>query len=125
MPVLPLVASINVSPAFILPRSSALRIIDSAGLSFTEPAGLLPSSLARITLVVFPGIRFKRTKGVLPTKSSSVLPLPARSRSLRKLACVPISSETISGSSASIGHNAQLPCAHPQTALHSLHHGEH
>jgi hypothetical protein len=50
MPVLPLVASIRVSPGLISPRCSARRIIDSAGRSFTEPAGLLPSSLARMTL---------------------------------------------------------------------------
>jgi hypothetical protein len=31
MPVLPLVASISVSPGLISPRSSAPRIIDSAG----------------------------------------------------------------------------------------------
>src|SRR5258706_10847534 len=73
MPVLPLVASISVSPGLICPRSSARRIIDSAGLSFTDPAGSLPSSFASMTLLVWPGMRFRRTNGVLPTKSSRVL----------------------------------------------------
>ena len=50
MPVLPEVASISVSPGLISPRSSARRIMLIAGRSFTEPAGLLPSSLPRITL---------------------------------------------------------------------------
>ena len=54
------------------PRSCARLIIDSAGRSLTEPAGLLPSSLARMTLVVLPGMRCKRTSGVLPMKYSSV-----------------------------------------------------
>ena len=46
MPVLPDVASISVSPGLMSPRFSASTIIDSAGRSLTEPAGLLPSSLA-------------------------------------------------------------------------------
>ena len=50
MPVLPEVASISVSPGWMSPRSSARRIMLMAGRSFTEPAGLLPSSLPRITL---------------------------------------------------------------------------
>ncbi len=85
IPVLPLVASISVSPGLMRPRSSALRIIQSAGRSFTEPAGLLPSSLHRMTLVVLPGSRLSRTSGVLPTVSSIVFhvvplirPPPAR-----------------------------------------------
>src|SRR6185295_4632586 len=85
MPVLPLVASISVSPGMICPRSSALRIIESAGLSFTDPAGLLPSSLARMRLLVVPGMRFKRTSGVLPTKSSRVLPIPTGLRSMPRV----------------------------------------
>src|ERR1051325_2463662 len=72
MPVLPLVASINVSPGLISPRRSAPMIMESAGRSFTEPAGLLPSSFARTTFVVFPGTRCRRTSGVLPTKRSRV-----------------------------------------------------
>ncbi|CFW19699.1 Uncharacterised protein [Bordetella pertussis] len=76
MPVLPLVASIRVSPGWISPRSSARRIMDRAGRSLTEPAGLLPSSLARITLPracpAAPGMRCRRTSGVLPTVCSIV-----------------------------------------------------
>src|SRR3989338_5388674 len=70
MPVLPLVASISVSPGRMSPRRSACMIIDSAGRSFTEPAGLLPSSLARMTFEVSPGMRLSLTNGVLPTKFS-------------------------------------------------------
>src|SRR3989339_2074814 len=70
MPVLPLVASISVSPGLISPRASARMIIDSAGRSFTEPAGLLPSSLARMTFEVAPGMRLSLTNGVLPTQFS-------------------------------------------------------
>src|SRR5574343_1883611 len=77
MPVLPEVASISVSPGLMSPRASAREIIDSAGRSFTEPAGLLPSSLARMTLprrsLSAPGMRTRRTSGVFPTKSCRVL----------------------------------------------------
>src|SRR6185369_336334 len=72
MPVLPLVASISVSPGRISPRRSAFAIMESAGRSFTEPAGLLPSSLASTTFEVLPGMRCSRTSGVLPTKRSRV-----------------------------------------------------
>src|SRR5687768_13952090 len=72
MPVLPLVASISVSPGRISPRRSAPSTIDSAGRSLTEPAGLLPSSLASRTLLVAPGMRCRRTSGVLPTQDSRV-----------------------------------------------------
>ncbi|MNY66510.1 hypothetical protein D3C86_2039500 [compost metagenome] len=72
MPVLPEVASIRVSPGRISPRSSARVIIDSAGRSFTEPAGLLPSSFNSKVLEVLPGRRCKRTSGVLPTQSAIV-----------------------------------------------------
>src|SRR5690606_39548995 len=64
IPVLPLVASISVSPGRISPRASARRIMDMAARSLTEPAGLLPSSFARMTLprsaASCPGIRCKR-----------------------------------------------------------------
>src|SRR5574343_496216 len=77
MPVLPEVASIRVSPGLMSPRASARWIIDRAGRSLTEPAGLLPSSLARMTLprrsFSAPGMRTRRTSGVLPTKSCRVL----------------------------------------------------
>src|SRR5439155_10423118 len=72
MPVLPEVASISVSPGLIAPRFSASTIIDSAGRSLTDPAGLLPSSLPRIKLDVVPGNRCSRTSGVRPTVSESV-----------------------------------------------------
>src|SRR5687768_12513929 len=80
MPVFPLVASINVSPGLISPRSCARVIIDSAGRSFTEPAGLLPSSLTRMTLLVLPGRRLSFTRGVFPTKSSMVLNMTCTTR---------------------------------------------
>ncbi len=67
MPVLPLVASISVSPGLISPRSAARRIIENAGRSLTEPAGLLPSSLASRVLEVSPGKRWSRASGLLPT----------------------------------------------------------
>ncbi|MNT50352.1 hypothetical protein D3C72_1872680 [compost metagenome] len=76
MPVLPDVASINVSPGRMSPRSSARRIIDSAGRSFTEPAGLLPSSLPKTTLpraaLSLAPMRCNATRGVFPTASSIV-----------------------------------------------------
>src|SRR3989344_3185012 len=72
MPVLPLVASTSVSPGLISPRASACLIMESAGRSLTDPAGLLPSSLARMVFEVFPGRRCNFTSGVLPTNSSRV-----------------------------------------------------
>ena len=47
--------------------------MNSAGLSFTEPAGLLPSSLTSTVLPELPGSRLSLTSGVLPTKSSMFL----------------------------------------------------
>src|SRR5471030_2191248 len=72
IPVLPEVASISVSPTWICPRNSARVIIDNAGRSLTEPAGLFPSSLSKRVLLVAPGRRCKRTSGVLPTQSAMV-----------------------------------------------------
>ena len=72
IPVFPLVASINVSPDLISPRISACFIMLSAGLSLTEPAGLLPSSLPKIVLLGFPDKRCNLTSGVLPIKDSNV-----------------------------------------------------
>src|SRR3546814_10467046 len=74
IPVLPEVASIRVSPGLISPRASARLIIDSAGRSLTEPAGLLPSSrseehtselqsLMRISYAVF-CLKKKTTKQI-------------------------------------------------------------
>src|SRR5476649_2832445 len=77
MPVLPLVASISVSPGLMSPRSSARVSIDMAARSLTEPAGLLPSSLPRMTLLraaaSAPGRRVSCTSGVLPIVSCKVL----------------------------------------------------
>jgi hypothetical protein len=77
MPVLPEVASISVSPGLMSPRSAARRIMLRAGRSFTEPAGLLPSSLPRMTLpfasMSAPGRRCSRTSGVAPMVSCRVL----------------------------------------------------
>jgi hypothetical protein len=87
MPVLPLVASIRVSPGLIWPRASAPRSIDMAARSLTEPAGLLPSSLPRMTLLraaaSAPGMRTSCTSGVLPIVSSMVL----YAMGLRLLSC--------------------------------------
>src|SRR5438477_7174822 len=72
MPVLPDVGSISVSHCLISPRFSASSIIESAGRSFTDPAGLLPSSLPSTTFDDTPGRRCRRTTGVLPTVDASV-----------------------------------------------------
>ncbi|MDT4871776.1 hypothetical protein FQZ97_1069250 [compost metagenome] len=76
MPVLPEVASMSVSPGLISPRSSARLIIETAGRSFTEPAGLLPSSLPSTTLprcaLAWAPMRCNATSGVLPIASSIV-----------------------------------------------------
>src|SRR5690349_14970847 len=78
IPVLPLVASMSVAPGRISPRRSAPITIESAGRSFTEPAGLLPSSLAKTALPLAPGMRCRRTRGVLPMKRSRVALMPQR-----------------------------------------------
>src|SRR5437016_2886203 len=72
MPVLPLVASMSASPGLMRPRFSAPTTMERAGRSFTEPAGLLPSSFAKSKFGVLPGMRCRRTSGVLPTKWSRV-----------------------------------------------------
>jgi hypothetical protein len=46
MPVFPEVASMTTLPSFMSPLSMASKNIERAGLSFTEPPGLKPSSLA-------------------------------------------------------------------------------
>lgn len=71
MPVLPEVASISVSPGRMSPRSSARVIIDRAGRSFTDPAGLLPSSFTSRVLR-FPGKALQTHQRVLPTQSAIV-----------------------------------------------------
>jgi hypothetical protein len=76
MPVLPDVASISVSPGLNVATLFGTAIIDSAGRSFTEPAGLLPSSLPSTTLprsaLSLRPNALQRTSGVLPTASSIV-----------------------------------------------------
>ena len=76
MPVLPDVASISVSPGLMMPRFSASTIIEYAGRSLTLPAGLLPSSLPRMTVLsgtpCRAGKRCRRTSGVLPMVESMV-----------------------------------------------------
>ena len=49
-----------------------LIVREKAGLSFTEPAGLLPSSFTSKVLEVLPGRRCRRTSGVLPMQSAMV-----------------------------------------------------
>src|SRR5690606_38047527 len=60
----------------ISPRASACLIMELAARSLTEPAGLLPSSLANMILPrcsdSVPGIRCSRTSGVAPMVSSIV-----------------------------------------------------
>ena len=73
MPVLPLVASIKVSPTLMSPRASARLIIFNAGRSLTEPAGLLPSNFTSKVLPVCAPKRCNLTKGVLPTHCASVI----------------------------------------------------
>ena len=69
IPVFPLVASISLVPAFMSPRSSALRTILSAGRSFTLPPGLFPSSFAKMRTLGF-GLSFLISAiGVLPIRS--------------------------------------------------------
>jgi cysteine synthase len=46
MPVFPEVASMTTLPSFMSPLFMASKNIERAGLSFTEPPGLKPSSLA-------------------------------------------------------------------------------
>ena len=43
-----------------------------AGLSLTDPAGLLPSNFAKIVFEVSPGSRCSRTSGVFPIQASIV-----------------------------------------------------
>ena len=66
IPVFPLVASTSVSPFLISPRFNASLIILKAGLSFTLPPGLFPSSFKN-SLTPFLEIRcVASTKGVFP-----------------------------------------------------------
>src|SRR5690348_1819155 len=96
------------------PRASACAIIDSAGRSLTEPAGLLPSSLASSTLPVLPLMRCRRISGVLPTKPSSVgqddAGAGARFADLLGLALI---------AQASIRHNGRRPAPPAGMGLYS------
>src|SRR5262245_20515585 len=71
MPVLPLVASTIVAPAAILPARSASRIIESAGRSFTLPAGFMSSALAHTVAPPAGPTRPRRTRGVLAIRASA------------------------------------------------------
>jgi hypothetical protein len=80
MPVLPLVGSMIVVPALILPSRSPASIMDTPIRSFTEPIGLKNSSLARM-FAFAPrclGRRLSRTRGVSPIVS--VIELKMRPR---------------------------------------------
>src|SRR4029078_700235 len=74
-PVLPEVGSTIVPPGWSSPEASAASIIRAAIRSFTEPPGLRYSTFASTSGVAAPsggsGVRFRRTRGVLPTRSSS------------------------------------------------------
>ncbi len=59
-------------PGLDVATGLGLAIIDSAGRSLTEPAGLLPSSLSSTVLRVSPARRCRRTSGVLPMQSAMV-----------------------------------------------------
>ena len=79
MPVLPLVASINLTDRSSSPRCSAPRIIARAGRSLTLPPGLLPSSLPNSRMPGRDTSVASSIMGVLPTTSSI------------RVCCVPIS----------------------------------
>src|SRR5579883_2453465 len=66
MPVLPLVGSISALPGLRRPRFSASHTIDAPMRSFTEKAGLRPSTFARTTARAPLTTRFRRTSGVRP-----------------------------------------------------------
>ncbi len=68
IPVLPLVGSIIVPPGLRAPFCSALSIIESAILSFTEPPGLYPSSFAHTSAPPSGTMWFILTRGVLPIR---------------------------------------------------------
>ena len=73
MPVLPEVGSMRVAPGFRAPDFSASSIMDLATRSFTEPAGLKYSSLARILASSFSSfsIWVSSSKGVFPMSWSA------------------------------------------------------
>src|SRR5208337_2347572 len=69
IPVFPAVASTMVPPGASLPSCSALRMIPMAARSFTLPPGFKYSSLAKMSAELAGTSRFKRRRGVPPTKS--------------------------------------------------------
>ena len=73
MPVLPLVGSTMTEPLLRTPRRSASSIISFATRSFTEPAGFIPSSFARIRAFapIFSPKRDSSNRGVRPTNSAT------------------------------------------------------
>ena len=58
-----------VSPGWISPRFSASKIMDMAMRSLTLLAGFCDSNLQTTSAPVWSTTRFKRIKGVLPTRS--------------------------------------------------------
>ena len=73
MPVLPAVPSTIVPPGRSSPFSSASVMIASAARSLTLPPGFRNSHLPRISQPVASETRFRRTSGVLPTRSTKPL----------------------------------------------------
>src|SRR6187200_91453 len=71
MPVLPLVASTMVAPDFSVPARSASRIIESAGRSFTLPAGFMNSAFAQTVAPPSGATRARRTRGVFAIRASA------------------------------------------------------
>ena len=70
MPVLPVLASTMVKPGFRSPLFSAFSIINRAIRSLMLPLGLRYSGLARTSLSKPSVTLLRRTKGVLPMRSS-------------------------------------------------------
>ena len=73
MPVLPEDGSMSVAPGASRPVRSASSIIERAILSFTEPPGFCPSSLARSRTSRFGLSAETSTSGVLPISSRTLL----------------------------------------------------
>ena len=72
MPVLPLVGSTIVPPGFSLPSRSAASMMRDAMRSLLDPPGLKYSIFAS-TVAVMPSVtEFSLTRGVSPTRSSTV-----------------------------------------------------
>src|SRR5262249_13805925 len=78
MPVLPLVGSTSVAPGLTMPRRSASSTMASAIRSFTLPPGFSDSILASTVAPPGFGMRFRRTRGVAPTRSNTELAVLGR-----------------------------------------------